>query len=163
MMPDQTTLLIATPESAELVRVAAMWESLQTQVAQLTGKPHLQPNAPIFREFVLKTLQQMLVAPDRKILVVRDSDRLLGFATASILPRPWLAAGAVGLLSAVWVEPDARRRGLAKRLVQALEDWLKGRDVGFVEVNWDLDNAPARDFWRAAGYRPDSHSCTRTL
>ncbi len=64
--------------------------------------------------------------------------------------------GRRGWLYHVAVRPEARRSGIASRLVAILEDRL--RALGCPKVNlivWE-DNADAMQFWESIGYRRES-------
>ena len=78
-------------------------------------------------------------------LVASDASRLVASALGG-----W--DGRRGWLYHVAVRPDARRSGLATRLVTTIEDRL--RALGCPKVNlivWE-DNAAAMEFWSRAGY-----------
>jgi GNAT superfamily N-acetyltransferase len=57
-------------------------------------------------------------------------------------------------LVAMWVDPEARRSGLGRRLIESVVGWA--RDRGARKVNlWVTDaNEPAIALYRAYGFRP---------
>jgi GNAT superfamily N-acetyltransferase len=81
-------------------------------------------------------------------VVAVDGDRWLGMAGAFMKPDPPVTVGIV----AMWVDPAARRSGVAAGLIDALSRW--GRDRGAVQAElWATDgNAPAEASYRAAGF-----------
>jgi ribosomal protein S18 acetylase RimI-like enzyme len=82
---------------------------------------------------------------DRDILVALDVERVIGTAMIGY-------DGHRGWLYAVAVDPDARRTGLGRRLVQAAEKRLRAR--GCVKVNLQVraGNDAAVAFYQALGY-----------
>jgi GNAT superfamily N-acetyltransferase len=50
------------------------------------------------------------------------------------------------------VHPDWRRRGIARRLYQACEDWALERKASWVEVTVYDFNADAHDFYASVGF-----------
>jgi aminoglycoside 6'-N-acetyltransferase I len=88
------------------------------------------------------------------LVAVRQDGRLGGLIELGI--RPW-AEGCdsknVGYIEGLWVDPDLRRSGLARRLVAAGEAWARAR--GCVEMGSDclLENQVSLQFHLAVGYR----------
>lgn len=65
-----------------------------------------------------------------------DGDRLVAFAEASV--RSWgdgCDTAPVGWLEGIYVAPERRGSGIARRLVAAVENWT--RDKGLVELGSD--------------------------
>lgn len=54
-------------------------------------------------------------------------------------------------ISAVWVEPGARRQGLARRLLEHAFAWGRAQGCTAVQLNVLLPN-PARELYRALGF-----------
>jgi ribosomal protein S18 acetylase RimI-like enzyme len=83
-------------------------------------------------------------------LVAEENGVLLGYALAK-LDRP-----RVGYQSDLYVVPDARRRGLAKRLLAACSSALAERGAEFLSLNVDVRNDLARTVYRRLGFREES-------
>ncbi|MFE6333804.1 GNAT family N-acetyltransferase [Streptomyces sp. NPDC057798] len=66
------------------------------------------------------------------------------------LRRP---APGVGEIRHVWVHPDARRLGLARRLIGALEREASERDLAVVRLDTHVVLTEAQAMYRACGYR----------
>jgi aminoglycoside 6'-N-acetyltransferase I len=60
--------------------------------------------------------------------------------------------GPAAYVEGVWVEPQSRRRGVARHLLAAAEQW--GRDRGLAHLGSDalIDNAASHAWHRAAGF-----------
>ncbi len=52
----------------------------------------------------------------------------------------------------LYVKPDARRRGVGRVLLEAVEERCAGRGISYVEVQTDDEAAP---FYQAVGYEPE--------
>lgn len=90
----------------------------------------------------------------RTTLVVEDADgRLAGYALSA--PAGDADAAGTGEVEAIYLDPEARGRGLGPPLLRAAMDALALGGFDTV-VLWVLTaNAPARRFYERAGFRPD--------
>lgn len=89
---------------------------------------------------------------EHAVFVAVDSGgRRLGFSWADLTP---VDGGAPkGLLVGTFVEPDARRRGIGRRLARAALDWAYGADANRVEASMGGSNRGSQAFHRALGFR----------
>jgi aminoglycoside 6'-N-acetyltransferase I len=104
-------------------------------------------------------LAEMVSLLDRRsdclqILAYSQADRLVGFAEAT-LRRDYVngtVTSPVTFLEALYVVPDARRRGAGRKLVEAVESWA--REAGCRELASDslLENESAHLAHRAMGF-----------
>lgn len=99
-------------------------------------------------------LDAMLAAADQVALVaVRADGRLGGFAEAGVRPfANGVDESPCAVLEGWWVDADARRAGVGRALVAAVEDWARAR--GFTELGSDalLDNTLSHQAHRALGF-----------
>lgn len=68
-----------------------------------------------------------------------------------------------GVIQMVWVEKEQRLQGLAKELVQHMEDTFINLKIPYCEIQYSESNIEAKSFWSKAGYRLVSHSCRKML
>ena len=91
--------------------------------------------------------------PVATVLIARDGDTALGFASYAFL---WPAAGADTsiYLKELFVREQHRRAGVAGALIEAVRE--AGRRAGCARLEWtaDTDNPPALDFYEALGVQP---------
>ncbi len=86
-------------------------------------------------------------------LVAEQAGRLVGFAEASV--RSYAEGGPGGpcaYLEGIWVEPEARRKGIAAALLAAVEDWARRRGLAWLGSDALLDNEASRCWHRAGGF-----------
>jgi len=95
--------------------------------------------------FVLALLRLVGRSPFR-FFVIADGDRIVGTTLVSFPPR-------AGYLSSVVVDRAYRRRGYARRLLEAARAAAARRDRPFVALDVLEGNAPARQLYASAGYR----------
>jgi aminoglycoside 6'-N-acetyltransferase I len=99
-------------------------------------------------------LEQFLSDPKQVAFVAeRETGGLCGFAEASV--RPFANSNdeaPCAFLEGWWVDEDARRLGVGRLLVAAVEDWA--REHGFTELGSDalLDNTLGHAAHRALGF-----------
>lgn len=91
--------------------------------------------------------------PAATVLLARDGGQVLGLASYSLL---WPAAGAESslYLKELYVRADARRRGVAGALMEAVKGAAAAAGCSRVEWTADRDNPAALDFYAAFGAEP---------
>ncbi len=77
--------------------------------------------------------------------IAEDDDGPLGYAAGPLRPEGMT-------IGPMFVRPDARRQGVARRLLTAIQDWAEGARVPLVEVSVAVDNDAGRAFLESAGY-----------
>jgi len=89
-------------------------------------------------------------AGNQKTLFVADEDgRWLGVVGAFARVNPL----EVQLIS-MWVDPQARGRGIARDLIRAIARWAQERDSSRVVLFVQEANEPAQQLYERAGFRP---------
>lgn len=92
---------------------------------------------------------------------------LCGFVFCSILrlAPEYVCRGesSVGYLNDLYVAPAARHQGLAQKLTQYAENWLKEQDISVMELQVLGKNAKAREFWEKQGMEPIGTLCCKYL
>jgi len=80
------------------------------------------------------------------LLIAEDDGAVIGGAVASVV------AGTSGHLHLVYVDPEHRRRGVARGLLRAAADWFRAAGAAHATLNVDLSNAHAIEVWRRLGF-----------
>ena len=93
--------------------------------------------------------------PDRATFVAALPDgRLRGFAEVSL--RPWaegVATQPAAFLEGLYVDSDVRRQGVARRLVEACEEWAARRGSSGLGSDTELDNTASQAVHARLGFR----------
>ncbi len=118
----------------------------------LTLRERLWPDSP--RGDLAGEQQEIVANPERNgVLVAALQDTLVGFAEVSL--RDW-AEGCetrpVGYLEGWYVEPEHRRSGVGRRLVEAAENWARERGCTEMGSDAELWNTVSHAAHRAIGF-----------
>ncbi|TLZ51353.1 MAG: GNAT family N-acetyltransferase [Methanobacteriota archaeon] len=138
----------ATREDQDLIWKATMetvWNDLppdeRRHFDRATLERHFRPHA-----------KQVLESTDNSILVAEGPDAsilgyaIVGSASTMLSPVPF------GFVYDVWVAPEARRRGVARRLLAAAEDWCRAQGYRKLKLEVAASNVAARALYTADGF-----------
>lgn len=88
----------------------------------------------------------------------------VGYAYARLEPRNWNdLLDACGVLQDLFVSEHARRAGIAKQLVAAVQHWARQRGAPRLVLHTASRNAPARAFFASLGFRETMVEFTQEL
>jgi ribosomal protein S18 acetylase RimI-like enzyme len=125
------------------------------------------PGAEMAAAHVAVLLDRVAAHPAAGCLIAEVAGVPVGFLLWTIevdegfhLP---LAARVAGCLSDLWVEPEARGRGLGRRLIAAAEAHLERHGVRHVTITAVARNAGAIALYERLGYRPCEVVLARSL
>ena len=89
-----------------------------------------------------------------RILVAEEEGRIVGYAYGTLEARNWNdLLDACGKLNDLYVDAGARRRGIARALVEAVFAWFRERKAPRVVLLTAWQNADAHAFFEALGFR----------
>ena len=89
-----------------------------------------------------------------RILVAEENGRILGYAYATLEARDWNdLLDACGKLNDLYVDASARRRGIARALVDATFAWFRERKAPRAVLLSAWQNPDAHAFFEALGFR----------
>jgi GNAT superfamily N-acetyltransferase len=93
--------------------------------------------------------------------IVEDGGRAVGFGliylTLPVTEPPH------AFLHWAYLEPEFRRHGLGRLLVDDLVGWARRRGADRVELQFIDGNLPAEHFWQAMAFQPFARKCVRYL
>ncbi len=136
---------------AEINPILALWGDLAAYHTRLDAA--FTPSTE-WRSSYAGYLATLVGRRDARVLVARSDDRLVGFGIGRItLLPPFFAERRRGFIQDVFTHPDYRRRGIARRLVETLLDWLREEQVETVELTVATNNAEAIRLWESLGFR----------
>jgi ribosomal protein S18 acetylase RimI-like enzyme len=97
------------------------------------------------------------------VILVKDYGKAVGFAHGIIKFLPdYLGGFAVGSITHVYVDENSRRSGIAKALVNILEDWFLMKKVHSIELQVISGNPSAKEFWKKLGYSEELQQYRKT-
>jgi GNAT superfamily N-acetyltransferase len=149
---------------ADLPRIAEFLRHMLADMAAVGGHP--VSTAPEQWKTAEAEFHDHLQAPDCLHLLAEVADTqpsTLGWAFARSTERePMFESVRLLHISALYVSPAYRRRGIGRTLLAATLDW--GRSIGCTEaeLNVLIDN-PARSLYRDLGFRAFEIEMTRKL
>jgi ribosomal-protein-alanine N-acetyltransferase len=94
-------------------------------------------------------LQYFLRYPGNSAVVAEEDGRIAGFAIAGTQRRK---GELVGRLITIDVEGSMRRRGVGRRLMQAMEERLRAQNARAVLLEVAVDNLTAQEFYTRHGF-----------
>ena len=104
-------------------------------------------------EYFADRLRKAVEAGDVEVLAARAEDQILGVAPLAY--RLNVSAG--GLFASVedlYVRPEARRRGVGRAMLKAVNELCAERGISYVEAQ--VEEKEAELFYTALGYEPET-------
>jgi GNAT superfamily N-acetyltransferase len=137
----------------ELVRLR---EVLADRMRADAGGP---PSAPGWQQAYARGLRERLGAPDVAVFVI---DRPAGEGLAACgmgfiyerFPGPGLPDGRFGYVLGMATDPEFRRRGYGRAILEALLDWYRANGVRRVDLHATADGEPLYRAYGFAAYYP---------
>lgn len=90
-----------------------------------------------------------LSPPRGLLLVARQGSIVIGCAGLRLLP----GGSGIGEVTRLYVAPAARRRGVGRRLLAAIEDAARGHGLHLLRLDTRRDLNEARQLYATSGYR----------
>ncbi len=87
-------------------------------------------------------------------LVALIDSQVVGYIHAEIRENKMLEASKIGVITEVYVHPQARRRGIASRLVEEMQALLGEKGVRHVAAEFPAQNFVAKEFYSKLKFRP---------
>ena len=142
------TVRLCTPEDE--VVVCRLWRKLMEHHIASDQRIRLSSNAEAIYLDYLASVRGDL---DQRILVAEEDGSIVGYALGIIRENPpTLMPPQYGQIGEVFVEPDSRRRGHARTLVNQLLLWFRRRALTVAQLNLASANQLGRKFWKKQGF-----------
>ena len=101
---------------------------------------------------------------DTAVFVAERAGTVVGYVYVELEPRNWKELrDESGFIHDVVVASEARRQGVATRLLSAATEWLTERGSSLVVLWTAAHNDAARRLFEQAGFRPTMIEMTRNL
>ena len=94
----------------------------------------------------------MLRRTDYRVFVAEADGRLVGLAEIGIRSVAEGCPGPAGFLEGIWVAEECRRRGVARALLAAGEQWARERGLSHFGSDAVIDNGASLAWHEAAGF-----------
>src|SRR5215475_2698721 len=92
--------------------------------------------------------------PECLVLVAEDSGQVLGYVYASLEGTSWRdLRGPCGFVHDVYVDDEARHRGIGRDLVRAAMMWIRSHGLGQVVLWSKTRNESAQRLFASLGFR----------
>ena len=102
--------------------------------------------------------------PDAIVLVAAEGSDVVGYAYASVEGRDWMSLrGPAGALQDIMVDPERRRHGIGRMLLDGTVEFLRARGVPQIVLSTATQNVPAQRLFASAGFRSTMIEMTRDL
>ena len=150
-----------TPGLAIRPATSADRENLRGAIVELQNfERALHPSRPPGDEIADAYLDWMLAQAEKSgaVLIAEEDGRFSGFVAGWVEESENIAetpsSNRFGYVSDIWVAPAFRGRGLAARLLAAIEGHLRPAGVEYLRLNVLAANASARASYERAGFIP---------
>lgn len=107
-------------------------------------------------------LTQLLQDPRANILVAEIDGKVVAMIQVQTLIST-AEGGKVGLVEDLVVHHDWRKRGIGRRLLDAVECWAQEQGMTRLQLLTDHDNANALNFYEHAGWQKTHMICIRRV
>jgi ribosomal protein S18 acetylase RimI-like enzyme len=91
---------------------------------------------------------------NRIFVAVTPQDKPVGMLLVRILDNPNMEPRPFGRIDDAWVDPDWREQGAMRSLTRAAAEFLLGRNVPMVMLDWANNNPPSGTCWQKLGFEP---------
>ena len=147
-MNEEVRVRLAGPQDEDAI--VALWHEHMLWHQQCDPRLALAPDAPAhWRE----TLRLWLENRDMRVLVAEGpAGQIVGFAIGMVRDNASVMRPArFGYINELAVTEAWRRRGIGRRLVQALFDWFTQQGINTYRLTAAHRNPVAQAFWRSLG------------
>ena len=156
------TVREATDDARDLDAMVAMTLALRQFHRECEpGSRHVTPDAAdVEREKIIEWLAD---ADRRLVVATTETGELVGMAMGRIDRDTGHGHGDFGYIGRVYVAPEWRSRGVARRLLKRLCDFFAAEKLEAVALHYLVKNELAGRFWTWLGFEPFLMNARTTL
>ena len=160
-MPSETLIRGATP--GDLPALGRLGALMVTTHHAFDPKRFIAA-APHTEEGYASFLGQQLDEPNVTVLVAVKGNEVIGYTYAGLEGRDYMSLrGPAGVVYDIVVEPEHRRSGVGRALLDATLAYLQARGAPRVVLSTAERNEPAQRLFASAGFRRTMIEMTREL
>jgi ribosomal protein S18 acetylase RimI-like enzyme len=109
-------------------------------------------------------LGTQLDAPDAAVFVAEGDAKVIGYAYVAVEPYDYMSLrGPAGVLHDIIVDPEHRRHGAGRRLLEAALAYVQSRGLAQIVLSTADGNQAAQQLFANAGFRRTMVEMTREL
>lgn len=134
----------------DLPAVLELWHALMELTSRVNPRYRLAPDAGRRQEAYF---YDFFNSTSAAIFITRVDECVVGFANIyTTHPSAVFVQHVLGIVENIYVLPEHRRRGLARKLVARCHDFFRQHRVDEIYVNVVPKNELSETFWSAMGY-----------
>ena len=142
---------IRRAEKRDVARLVELWMALMAVHEKADSRFEVVDATP---QIMSQRFHYLMHDRDALVLVSTDGDEVVGFIVGNIdVNLPFFKGTLIGFVADLFVDPDYRRTGRARRMVEALRGWFLARRVSSIQLHAAACNPSAHDFWAQMGFR----------
>jgi len=163
MAGQDVVMIVRRATSADLPRIGRLGALLIEEHHDFDSRRFLAARQRTPTDYA-SFLSTQLEDPDAAVLVADDNGDVIGYAYAAVEGYDYMALrGPAGVLHDVIVDPEHRRRGVGRGLLDATLAYLKSRGAPRVVLSTAERNEPAQRLFASVGFRRTMIEMTREL
>jgi ribosomal protein S18 acetylase RimI-like enzyme len=150
MSPGGEVVRIRAGRLLDIEPILELWGAMMRDHEANEPRLRLAPGAiPAYRAY----LGFHLGNEESLVLVAVSGERIVGFVLATISRNlPMFLPPRFGYLSDLVVDGKHRRRGIGRRLVAGIREWLAEHDIETVQLQYYCFNEAGGAFWKSMGF-----------
>lgn len=144
-------------EPRDEAAVARLWQMLTDYHVEIDSRlPGATPGAA--QRYAARMIERR-DDPHTRALVAEVNGQVVGYILGAVIDlHPDLFAHVdAGFIADIFVDPDYRQRGIARWLVDRMNDWFARRGVRHVELQVAAANQDGIEFWESMGGKVVMH------
>jgi len=156
-------MIVRQATSADLASIGRLGALLIAEHHGFDSRRFLAPRPRTPTDYA-SFLGTQLEEPNVAVLVASDNASVIGYAYAAIEGYDYMSLrGPAGVLHDVVVDPEHRRRGVGRLLLDAVLAYLRSRGAPRVVLSTAVQNEPAQRLFANLGFRRTMIEMTREL
>ena len=159
----RTGPLVRRASAADLPEIGRLGALLIAEHHDFDSRRFLAPRPKTPADYA-NFLSTQLGDPDVAVLVADEGGNVIGYAYCAMEGYDYMSLrGPAGVLHDVIVDPEHRRRGVGRLLLDAVLAYLKSRGAPRVVLSTAVPNEPAQQLFASRGFRRTMIEMTREL
>jgi ribosomal protein S18 acetylase RimI-like enzyme len=145
-------LIFREMQANEVLEVAKLYNALAINIKNETEDEYFVFDNPSLED-LSRQIESALRDDSKRIYIAKD-EKIAGFISGEILScfLPISRAKEVGYISAAFVLPEYRGRGIMKTLEFMLSNYFKSKNLNYIELHVISKNILAKETWKSLGY-----------